>query len=248
AYFKDESALLTSYYLLIIPLAFFTLFFAVLSNFIRVLYDLVASSFLQEVFVRVLIVLTLGAYVMGWICVNPFTWVFVLNYGVILALLFVFLFKNHSLSFHPDFSFLNKPLLKSMANYSLFGLLGGVASIAVAKIDIIMLGAMVGLKETGIYAIAFYIGNAIIMIRKTIYNISSPIIADAFKNNDFALITDIYRRSALDQLIGGGLLLCGVLANLHNFMALLPPEYAAGSVVIIIIGGAKLFDMSTGLN
>lgn len=247
-YFKERSALLADYYLLLLPMIFFTLFFNVVTNFIKALYNIVVSTFLQEVFVRILVVISLLLYFAGWISFQDFMILFVLNYAIILILLLGYLFRTHNISLRPDFSILGSDLAKKIFEYSSFAFMGGVASIAVANIDIIMLSALAGLEDTGVYAIAFYVGSAITIARKSIYNISSPIIAEAFKKNNLSLIGSIYKRSSLNQLIAGGLLFCGVLANLDNLMNLLPPEYAGGSIVIILIAAANLFDMTTGLN
>lgn len=248
SYYRQESALLTRYYLWLIPLAGFMLFFSVLSNVVKVLQNITVASFLNEVVVRVLVVIALLLYVSGLITFPQFIMLFVLNYGLTLTLLLVYLLRRYPVTFRPDFGFISRPLLTSILKYSSFAFLGGLSSIAVANIDVLMLSALAGLDETGVYAIAFYIGSAITVTRTSIYNISSPLIADAFKEKDFALIEDIYKRSSLNQLIGGGLLFGGVLINLDNLMNLLPPAYAGGSIVIIIIGAAKLFDMTTGLN
>lgn len=247
-YFEERSALLIDYYLLLLPMVFFILFFNVVTNFIKALYNIVVSTFLNEVFLRILVVLSLVLYFVGWISFQQFMMLFVLNYAVILVILFIYLFKNHDISLRPDFDFLDSRLTKNLLKYGSFAFMGGVASIAVANIDIIMLSALAGLEDTGIYAIAFYVGSAITIARKSIYNISSPIIADAFKEENLSLIADIYKRSSLNQLIAGGLLFCGVIANLDNLMSLLPPAYAGGSIVIILIASANLFDMTTGLN
>lgn len=247
-YFEERSPLLINHYLLLLPMIFFSLFFNVLTNFIKALYNIVVATFLNEVLVRILVVISLLLYFVGWITFQQFMILFVLNYGVILVILTIYLIRNHGVTLQPDFDFLTPELAKSILQYGSFAFMGGVASIAVANIDIIMLSALAGLEDTGIYAIAFYVGSAITIARKSIYNISSPIIADAFKENKLTLIEDIYKRSSLNQLIAGGLLFCGIIANLDNLMQMLPPEYAGGSVVIVLISAAYLFDMTTGLN
>lgn len=247
-YFVERSQLLVDYYWLILPLAFCILFFHILSSFIQALYDTVMSSFLMNIVVRVLVVFLLGMYFFGWISFQQFMVIFVLNYGVILISLFIYTFKTTNVDLYPRFDFLNKNLIQKILNYSTFAFFGGVASIIVSNIDIIMLGSLAGLDDTGIYAIAFYIGSAITITRQSIYKISSPIIADAFEAKNFELIEKIYHRSSLNQIIAGGLLFCGVVANLDNLMHLLPPEYSGGALVIIIIGAANIFDMATGIN
>lgn len=247
-YFIDESALLVDFYWFILPLAVFILFFHVLTSYMRALYDTVMSSFLMDIGVRILAVLLLVIYFSGWINFSQFIALFVLNYAVILLALIIYLFKISTVSLKPDFSFLNKPLVKKMANYSLFAFFGGIASVIVANIDIIMITSMAGLAEAGIYAIAFYIGSAIRIISQSVYKISGPVISDAFNNNDYNLIKDIYHRSSLNQFIIGGLLFCGILANLDNLMNMLPPEYSGAALVVIIIGAGYLFNLGTGIN
>lgn len=247
-YFIDQSPLLVDYYWFILPLAFFILFFHVLTNYMRALYDTIASSFLMDIGVRLLAVILLVVYFMGWITFEQFILIFVLNYAAILLALIIYLFRISAVSLKPDLAFLTKPLAKKMANYSLFAFFGGVASVVVANIDIIMITGIIGLGAAGVYAIAFYIGSSLRIINQSVYKISGPVISDAFTNKNIELIEEIYKRSALNQLIIGGLLLCGIIANLQNITNLLPPEYGDITLVAVIIGGGYLFQLLTGLN
>lgn len=247
-FFVERSALLVDYYWYLLPLTLFILYFNVLNYFIRALYDTVMASFLNEVFIRVLTAILLAIYFLGWLTFEQFMIIFVVNYGIITAILFLYTLFQKKISLRPDFDFLSRPLLKDMFSYGLYAFWGGVASIIVTNIDIIMLGSLAGLDETGIYAIAFYVGSVILVIRSSVYKISASIISSAFKDEDHELIHDIYKRSSLNQIIGGGLLFCGVIANLDNLMNLLPEAYAGGALVIIVIASANLFDMATGLN
>ena len=247
-YFIEKSVLLVDYYWLILPLAFFILLFHVLSSYVRALYDTVMSSFLMNIVIRLLAVLILILYLFSWINFQQFLITFVASYGVIMLWLLIYTLQKFEVNLKPDFQFLRKSLLKSMGNYSLFAFFGGVASILVNNIDIIMLSSLAGLGETGIYAIAFYVGSAITIPRKSIYQISSPVISDAFKKKDFNLIEKVYSYSSVNLAIAGGLVFCGVIANIENLMNLLPPEYTGGALVISIIASANFFDMLCGVN
>lgn len=247
-YFIERSELLVDYYWFILPLAFFILFFHVLSSFVRALYDTVMSSFLMNIVVRSITVVILVAYLYGWISFYQFMILFISSYAVIMLCMFIYTLWMFEVDLKPEFRYLRKSLVKNMMNYSVFVFFGGIASIVVSNIDIIMLSSLAGLEDTGIYAIAFYIGSAITIPRKSIYQISSPLIADAFKNKNYNVIEDIYHQSSLNQIIAGGLLFCGVVANIENLMNILPPEYAGGALVVIVIGAANVFDMATGLN
>lgn len=247
-YFIERSALLVHYYWLILPLAFFILFFHVLSAYVRALYDTVMASFLMNVVIRILAAAILILFFFGWINFQQFIIAFVCTYGIIMLWMLTHTFRTFEVNLKPDFQFLRKSLLKNMGNYSLFAFFGGVASVLVNNIDIIMLSSLAGLSDTGIYAIAFYIGSAITIPRRSIYQISSPVISDAFKNKNLSLIEKVYHQSSLNLIIAGGLVFCGVVANIDNLMNLLPPEYAGGAMVIVVIASANVFDMATGVN
>ena len=247
-YFIERSALLVDYYWLIIPLAFFMLFFQVLSSYVRALYDTVMASFLMNIIIRVLAASILLLYFFNWIDFQQFMYAFVGTYGIIMLGLLAYTFLQFEVDLKPDLGFLRKLLVKNMANYSMFAFFGGLASIIVNNIDIIMLSSLAGLSDTGIYAIAFYVGSAITIPRKSIYQISSPVISDAFKNKNLSLIKRVYHQSSLNLVIAGGLVFCGVIANIDNLMSLLPPDYTGGAMVIVVIASANVFDMATGVN
>lgn len=247
-YFSERSALLLEYYWYLLPLAFFILYFHVLNYFIRALFDTVLASFLNEILIRILTAVLLVLYLFKWINFDQFVIIFVMNYGLILIILFLYTLFRKNISLKPDLTFLSKPLLKEIFTYSFFAFLGGVASIIVANIDIIMLSSLAGLEETGIYAISFYVGGVVVVVRGSIYKISAPIIASAIKEKNHHLVNEIYKKSSLNSIIGGGLLFCGIIANLENLMGLLPEAYAGGAAVIVVIAVANLFDMATGLN
>jgi len=187
-------------------------------------------------------------YLFNWINFQQFMAAFVGSYGVIMLGLLAYTFVQFEVDLKPKLDFLRKLLVKNMANYSMFAFFGGLASIIVNNIDIIMLSSLAGLSDTGIYAIAFYVGSAITIPRKSIYQISSPVISDAFKNKDLSLIERVYHQSSLNLVIAGGLVFCGVIANIDNLMSLLPPDYTGGAMVIVVIASANVFDMATGVN
>ncbi|MFC0184619.1 lipopolysaccharide biosynthesis protein [Pseudarcicella hirudinis] len=91
-------------------------------------------------------------------------------------------------------------------------------------------------------------GSVISMPSQQLARISGTVIADAWRNNDLDNILKVYQKSCINQLLIGGLVFIGIIANLHNVFAILPPEYATGKWVIIIIGIGQIFDMFTGVN
>ncbi|MDX1586417.1 MAG: oligosaccharide flippase family protein [Balneolaceae bacterium] len=247
-YFIEKSALLVDYYWYLLPLAFFLLFFHVLNNFLRALYDTVMGSFLIQVLTRFLAIILLVIHFLAWIDFQQFILLFVLSYGAAWLIIFIYTLVQKGVSIQPDFSMIGRDMMRKIGNYGFFAFWGQIASIAVSNIDIIMLSWLAGLEQTGVYAIAFYVGSAIVILSQSVYKISAPIISQAFKDEDYKLVESIYKRSSLNLIIGGGLIFCGIYANLDNLMDILPPQYSGAYAVILIIALAKLFDMATGLN
>lgn len=247
-YYVEKSSLFTSYAGYVIPLVLFIIYFEVLNNYVRSLFDSTTGSLLNEVLLRIIIIGILAAYAYNWIDFNSFVTLFVATYAVPPIALLIYLGVLGELSLLPDFNFLKPRLSKEIASYVLYSLLGGVSTMIVGNIDIIMLASLAGLTDTGIYAIAFYMGSVIAVPQRSIGKIGGPMLANAIKEKAMKTVEEIYRRSSINQIIAGGLLLIGIWGNLDNLFRILPQEYASGGWVIIVIGFAKLFDMASGLN
>lgn len=247
-YYGERSPLFSEYYLYLLPLVFAILFFETLNNYVRALQDSVTGSFLNEVLMRLLIILLLVAYFYQLLTFGTFMIFFVAIYCLQPFYLFFYLYKRGELQFSYPFQGRIVRLAKSMSLYGMYTLLGGIATQLVGNIDIIMLGSLSTLANTGIYAIAFYVGSVITVPQRSILKIAIPVLADLMKNKNFSTIESLYRRTSLNQLIAGSLLFIGIWANMENVMYLLPAEYHSAKWVIITIGAAKLFDMATGIN
>lgn len=111
-----------------------------------------------------------------------------------------------------------------------------------------MLSSMAGLSETGIYAIAFYIGSVITVPQHAIGKIATPLIADHIQKNNMGEVEDIYRKSSLNQLVTGVFIFSLIWVNIDPLMGILPEAYQGGRWVVLFIGLGKLFDMATGTN
>lgn len=248
SYYEGTSALFVNYYLLIPPLVFGILYFEVLNSYVRARYDSVPGSVISEIILRLLSIVLLILFYLGWLSFAEFMYGFVISYMIQPVLLILHLFRKNELYLKPQFNFLNTSLIKRMSSYGLFSVLGGMTSLAVNNIDIIMLGSLAGLTETGIYAIAFYIGSVILVPQRAVGKIAPTLLAKHLKEENFGEIERIYKSSSLNQLIPGLLIYIGVWANLDNLMHILPDEYSSAAFVILIIGFAKLIDMAAGVN
>jgi O-antigen/teichoic acid export membrane protein len=148
----------------------------------------------------------------------------------------------------PIRGFVSKELRIEIIKLSFFSILSGSAGVLISNIDIIMVNQKLGLTQTGIYGIAFYFGTIIMIPSRALGRIAVGVISEAFKNENIHEIKSLYKKSCNSQLAIGLLLYIGIWVNIDNIMHLLPPEYAAGKNVILLIGAGYLIDMGTGIN
>ncbi|MEO1654086.1 MAG: oligosaccharide flippase family protein, partial [Bacteroidota bacterium] len=151
-------------------------------------------------------------------------------------------------TFQP--TFIKPRLLKEILVYGLYIVLGGASGQLIHRVDSIMIPAMLGTLDLGVYTIAFYIGSIIEIPRKMISSISMPIISQAWAKDDRQELKNIYYKSSLNQLIVGLVFFLCVWINIDSLFSLIPKGelFREGKYVVFFIGLTKLVDMSTGLN
>jgi len=248
SYYSEESELIVDYYHYLIPLVFSILFFEVLNSYVRAMKDSITGSVISEVLVRLFIIGLLIFHYFGWFSFREFMLLFTAIYSIQPVCIITYLIIKKELSFSIPYRKETRRLLKGMSVYGAYSLLGGMASLLIGNIDIIMISAMMELSNTALYAIAFYIGSVIAIPQRSIGKIATPVLAGLIKNKKFGQVETLYQRTALNQLIAGGLVFIGVWANLHNVTDLLPNEYAEIYWVVVVVGLAKLINMATGVN
>ena len=242
----EKSPLLIKYIYYLIPLIFFRMFFLILDSYNKMLFDATTGTFLSDFVYRVGNLLLLVAYYFHWINFAGYVlgFVFILSFPAMYLAGLLMLRKQFNLA--PPSGFVTPVLRKEMISLSVFGIIGGISSVALLNIDTILLNEYYNLSLTGVYAISFFFGTIILIPSKALGKISSTIIADAWKEKDMETIADIYYKSSINQLFAALLLFVLMVTNLHNIFKILPPEYGGGGWVIIIISLSNLIVASTG--
>lgn len=247
-YYSEQSPLFVDYYLWVLPLTFFNLYFEVLNSYLRSLRDSTTGSFVNEVLQRLLTIGILLLYFFDLIDFRQFVILFVTSYLFQPLIIAIQIWRKNEWKLTPNFDIIRKTLVKGMASYSFYSLLGGLTTVVVWNVDIMMLGAMAGLDETAVYSIAFYIVTVITVPQQSIHKIAAPLMADFIKSKMWGEVETIYRKSSLNQLIPGLLIFGLIWLHLDKLYLLLPGIYSAGMWVVFIIGIGKLAAMTSGLN
>jgi len=248
AYYAEQSPLFVDYYLWVLPLTLFILYFEILNNYLRSLRDSVTGSFAMEIIQRLITIVLLGIYFFDWITFHLFIVFFVLSYLTNPLIVSIQIVRKGEWKLRPNRKLLRRPLIKGMAKYGLFSMLGGLTTVIVWNVDIIMLGSLAGLDQTAVYAIAFYMASVIAIPQRSINKIVSPLLADFIKNKEWDEVGSIYTKSSLNQLIPGIFIFGLIWINLDVVYHMMPEFYAAGRWVVFIVGIGKIIEMVTGAN
>jgi len=245
---ENDSDLLGQYAFYLIPMTLFTLFFNMFDVYNKMLYDITSGIFLKEFLLRVLNFVSIILFFLGVINFDVFVLLYVLSYLVPVAGLFFLLLKRGELSINLKGLKLTPKMKREIIMVAAFGILAGFSGVISDYLDKFLVNKYLGLSDTGIYTIAFYIGTMILLPSRALNKISSTLIAESWKDNDLKTINDIYTKSSINQFVFGLFLFTLLMANLHNVFAFLPPEYANGKWVMIIIGLTNLIIMLSGVS
>jgi len=240
--------LVTDLYYLAIPLVVILVFFDVLAAYSSSLMKSAAPIFFRDVFTKVLITGLLLLCLYNYIDFFQFMVLLVGAYFCQLAGIAGYLYYHGQLSIGGKWDEEMMGKRGEMFQYGSFTMFSKGTNYLVSWIDGAMVSAILGMQSAGIYYIFQYFGLLTTLASRALQPITLPLVAGGFKEQDMERVEDVYKRTAMIQLIGGALILLGIFINLDNVVKLVPPEYAPGAMVGIIVGMARLFDMSTGVN
>lgn len=248
--FAKNSPLVNDYLLSFIPLTGFMMLQSILEAYARVNLRIAVPTFIREIGLRILLMVLVVLYGFSYIGFEQFIMLFIGTYAVAVVAMFAYLRQLGALHLHWRYLKVGKPLAWEMVVYTSWLLIGGAGSIISDKIDGIMLASLASLSATGIYSIAFFIGTIIEMPRRSLSNIASPLVAKAWKENDQNKLDELYKKSALHQLLVGGWIFIAVWINIDLVFELMPKGeiFSQGKLVVLLISAARLVDMATGIH
>lgn len=243
-----NSGLLNEYTYYIIPLTIFGTIFTVLDNYTSVLFNAVRGIFLKEVFVRIMVLSFIILYYLKIVYFENFLLLYVVATCMPGLLILLILKHEGNLRFKVREINIEGKRKKELVSVSVFGMLSSFSGNAVEQVDKLMITAMLGLSQTGIYSIAFLFATLIKVPSRTTIKIASTIVAEAWRKDDLAEIQKVYRKSSITMLWIGLLIFLGIWSNIHNVAAIITEKYIEGKWVIFILGLAGLIEMSSGVS
>lgn len=248
--FAEKAGAILPYLKLILVLIVILTTSGILETYSRSLLKIVFPNFVKEVLIRVFSSIIVSLYFLRYINLDGLLISLVGIYALALIIMLAYLAYLGQLSFSLNFNIYNKKTARKITQYSLFSVLSASSGVIVKNIDSLMVTAFLGLTTTAVYTTAFFIATVIEMPKRALHQITTPLISTHFKNNNLAEVNNIYKKSSLNMLIIGLLILIGIWANIDNLYFLIPKwkTFAPGKIVVLLIGVSKLIDMSMGNN
>jgi len=145
---------------------------------------------------------------------------------------------------------ISKKLFAEMAQYSVYGVLGSVGTVIAFRIDTVMVAGYTGFEKTGIYTIALFIANILVIPMRSINPLVGAQISKHSTNGELLAIEHLYKKSSLTLLIVGLGFFLLIWWNIDSIFQITPrtEQLMMGKNVVLFIGLAKLLDMAMGLN
>jgi len=243
---NDSSTLFAENINYLIPLIIATLFFLLFDSFNKNLFNAVRGIVLKEFIQRLFILLFILFFINHWITFEQYIPLYVIALAIPPIVLLIALLRHPEFTFRPSAIDRVREYGKKMVSVGFYGIMIGFSGMVILNIDRIMVERMIGLSATGIYLTMAYFATLVVIPSRALLKISDPVISQFWKDRDMKSLQDNYYRSSLNQFLAGSLILIGVWGNIGNITRILPGEYAAGSLVVLLIGLAFLTDMATG--
>jgi O-antigen/teichoic acid export membrane protein len=252
---EDMDPLLPQFLFFLIPMSIFVAFNMILAYYIKNFLRIVIPTLLENVWVKIATGGLSLLFAYSFISLTSYVTGIVLAYGVVTLGLFVYARWLGQLHLRPNFTFLNnnRPLLRQIGIFALYGILGSVGGNLMTQIDRTMIPLLMGEQgatANGIFTIVAYIGTTIDIPRKSLERIASPTVAHAIAQNDWVQVADLYKRSSINLFVIGTLLFLGIWLNLDSVFAIMSQgeKYLPYKNIVFILGIASLIDMVTSIN
>lgn len=243
-----DTSLFEKYYYVILPITFATATFNIFDNYAKSLHDTITGNFLNQFLQRFLVLLAVVFYIAHRLDTELFVGIWAVAICVPAILMFFHIHHIGALNFKPSSFLLKSDFLKPFLSFAGFSVVTSLSSIAITKLDTLMVYEFLGLSQTGIYNTCLFFGSVMTISYSISLKASTAIVLTAMEENDFEKVKSIFQKSSVTQVFFGTILLVLVWVNVDVLFSFIKPEYYAGKYVLLIIGIAKLYDLASGLN
>lgn len=232
-------------FLWLIPLiGLFMGYFEIFYAWVKVHMQSVFGNFISEVVVRLIVMALLFAVYFNLITKELFVYCLALAYFFQLFTMMIYAFKIKM----PVFRFVIPHNIRDIFGYSLFIIVSGGVAVMLVDFDKVMIAGYLDISENALYSVAIFIATVIIVPSRAMTQIIYPITAKLMAEEKHDELNDLYKKSAINLQVIGGLLMLGIFVNINQVYLIIPGKYATGTLVVFLIGLSKFYDLILGNN
>ena len=249
-FYLKNSPLIIQYLWYIIPFVFGTTFINMFESYVILHNKVFFPNFIREVYLRFSNTIAIILYAIKVIDFTNYIQILAASYLLAVVILIFYIKKINALFLKPNLSAFNFRQLKPILSYGAFTFAGGIGYLFATRIDTVMLPAYKGLTQTAIYSIAVLMATVMEIPKKNIVRSVTPFLSFAIKENDKEKIDDINKKTSINLLIFGLLLLLLVWININDLYKIIPKGsiYSHGEVVLFLFLLIKLLDFISGVS
>jgi len=242
---SQRNTIIKPYTYLIFFIAIFMGYFEVFYAFSKVQLQSVFGNFIKEIFARVSVTILLFSVYFQWISQIEFIYALVVVYGLRMLIMMGYAFSIYK----PNFVFKFPDNIREIVSYSFYIILAGSASGILLEIDKFMIPQFKQIAEVAYYGVGVYIAQVIAIPSRAMQQIINPITAKELNANNLSEVGELYRKSSITLLIGGGLLFLLINLNVVDLYAFIgKPAYSVGVWIVLMLSVAELYKLALGTN
>jgi O-antigen/teichoic acid export membrane protein len=219
-------------------------YFEVFYAWVKVHMQSVFGNFISEIVVRVLVMLLLFAVHWDWISKATFLYCTAAAYALQLLAMFAYAMYVKM----PKLHFSLPHNIRDIFGYSFFIILSGSVGVMLIDFDKVMIPNYKDIDNNAYYSVAIFIATVIAVPSRAMLQIIYPITARLMSDEKYDELNDLYKKSAINLQVFGGLIMLGIFLNIQELYRLLPPAYGGGVMVVFLIGLSKFSDLILGNN
>lgn len=240
----NENPNLAPFLWLIPVVGVFMGYFEIFYAWVKVHFQSVFGNFLSEVVTRVIILCLLFSVSQNWIQKDTFVYSLSFVYGFQCFAMMVFAMRVKM----PVFKFQFPKNTKEIFSYSFFIIATVTVSVMLIDFDKVMIPAYQNISNNAFYSVAVFIAMVIAVPSRAMMQIIYPVTAQLLNENKLEELNVLYKKSAINLQVFGGLIMLGIFLNCKEVYQLIPQEYSGGIAVVFLIGLSKFYDLILGNN
>ena len=246
--YAEKSPIFNDYYYWFVPIGISTVLYMIFEIYLRGFYKNIVAVIANEIILRVVILVLLLLLNFKLISFYDFVIYHSLAYVIPVILLLVYLNYLKELNFKFSSISISKKFKKILIQFSIYNYVNTLGVVLVNSLDIIMIAQFLGLKAAGVYSTVVFLTNALQVPFRSIFRVSSPLVADHWKNRDFDKMRLLYQNVSSVSIFIGLLLFLPIWNNIDLLFSFLKPEFQDGIWVFFWLMIGKLIDMYFGIN